>query len=476
MSVRRVVTVLIVSAVLALGIPTLPRASAGGGAIAYGQVVQGTLNNASYFDLWVFSGAKGDRVQILMEGDGNLDPYLGLIDGASEQVLAEDDDNGGNGNAYIEMTLPGTGDFVIVATRYQFDMGTSAGRYALALASGSSATNVSNTTTTGPQEVSPGVFYMGDLTLGEPITGTLSDSAYAQVYSVELQGGVEFVAVMYAAEGSLLDPYLIVATEAGDVLAEDDDSGIQAEGGKFDALVQLTIPQDGVYLVAATRSGVDAGKSSGDYVLFAGIPNETPVVSEQPVQQDLPPGMAYIGEIAVGAAVPGTISADSYIHLYEYAGTAGEQITITMTGSGGLDAYLGLLDPSNEVIAEDDDSGGGTDAQIAIRLPESGSYLIVATRAGLDQGSTTGPYTLKLTAGTPPPPAGTGTTTGGFGGLPGRAFQSEQGTFYLRGFGASDNDAKCSALSVLSGTCASSTVPGREGALPLRQSRIHINR
>ncbi len=477
MSMRRVVTICAVLTVLALSMPALPGArAAGGGAIAYGDVVQGTINNVNYYEVWFFTGTRGDRVQILMEGDGNLDPYLGLIDGASEQLLLEDDDSGGNGNAYIEMTLPGTGEFVIVATRYGLDTGTSAGRYTLTLRGGSSATNVSTTTTTGPQEVSPGVFYMGDLTLGEPVSGTLSDSAYAQVYSVELQAGDEFAAVMYAAEGSLLDPYLIFATEAGDVLAEDDDSGIQAEGGKFDALLQVTISQSGVYLLAATRSGIDAGKSSGDYVLYAGILNETPVVQEQPVQQDLPPGMAAMGEIAIGQTMNGQITADTFVHLYEYMGTAGEQITITMTGSGGLDAYLGILDPDNNVIAEDDDSAGGTNAQISIRLPESGSYLIVATRAGLDQGSTTGPYTLAIAAGTPPPPVGTTTTTGGFGGLPGRAIESEQGTFYLRGFGASDNDAKCTALAVFSGVCVSSAVPGRAEALPLRQSRIHIVR
>jgi hypothetical protein len=474
---RRIIATFVVLTVLALSVPTLPRArAAGGGTIAYGDVVQGTITNANYYEVWLFTGTRGDRIQISMQGDGKLDPYLGLIDGASEQVLIEDDDSGGNGNAYIEMTLPVTGEFVIVATRYGLDTGTSTGRYTLHLTGGTGTTNISSTTTTGPQELSPGVYYMGDLTLGEPVSGTISDDAYAQVYSVELQAGDKFAAVMYAAEGSALDPYLIFATQAGDVLAEDDDSGIQAEGNKFDALLQVTISQSGVYLLAATRSGIDTGKSSGDYVLYAGIPNETPVVHEEPVQQDLPPGMAYMGEIAVGAGTSGTITADSFFHIYEYAGTAGEQITITMVGTGGLDAYLGLLDPNDEVIAEDDDSAGGTDAQISIRLPESGVYLIIATRAGLDVGSTTGPYTLKIAAGTPPPPSGTGTVTGGFGGLPGRAIESEQGTFYLRGFGRSDNDAKCTALAVYSGVCASSTVPGRNETPALRQSRLRINR
>jgi len=462
MLAQRFVRWLVIAIVVTLAVPALPHVAAAGGAIVYGEVVSGVITSKAYFELWTFTGTRGDRVQILMEGDGALDPYLGLIYTPTEEVIAEDDDSGGNSNAYLNVTLPETGEYLIVATRYDLDTGTSTGMYTLSLAGSSGPVNVS--TTTGPQEISPGVFYMG----------ALSDSAYAHLYELELQAGTELVVAMFATEGSALDPYLGFGTEDGDVLAEDDDSGPQVDGGMFDAYLRLTIAQTGTYLILATRAGLELGTSSGDYVLIAGIPDETIGVQEQTTEQ-LPPGMAYMGMIEAGATMTGTITADTYFHIYEYIGTAGEQITVTMTGTGGLDSYLGILDPSDEVIAEDDDSAGGLDAQISIRLPESGSFLIIATRSGIDEGTTTGPYSLTLTPGTPPPPAGTTSTVGGFGGLPGRAFEVEGDVFYLRGFGASDSDEKCSSLGAFAAVCAVEAVPGRAAYTPLRSSRIVIS-
>ena len=139
---------------------------------------------------------------------------------------------------------------------------------------------------------------------------------------------------------------------------------------------------------------------------------------------------------------------------------AGEQVTITMTGAGGLDSYLGLLDPAGDVIAEDDDSAGGTNAQISIQLPEAGRYTIVATRNGIDQGSTVGSYSLVVTSGTPAVPAQQ-SGLGGFGGLPGRALETGESTFYLRGFGRSDNPAKNTPIENFFMSAQESTLPGR---------------
>jgi serine protease Do len=228
----RLVTLAVV-AVLAFALaPAMSeRAHAAGGVLAYGDVVNGQIDNVSYFELWEFSGTKGDHIQLLMEGDGKLDPYLGIIESASEQVLAEDDDSGGNSNAYIEMTLPSTGTFSVVATRYNFDAGDSQGKYTLSLAgSGTTQTTGSDqpTTTTEPVELEAGVWYMGDIVLAESVSGSIDQNAYAQFYSVNLEAGTELVVVMFA-DGSTLDPYLILMTEDGDVLAEDDDGGAQRE-------------------------------------------------------------------------------------------------------------------------------------------------------------------------------------------------------------------------------------------------------
>lgn len=472
----RWVALAIVFMLVAALAPVFSRAeAAGGGTIAYGETVSGQITSANYYEVWQFNGTKGDRVQILMDGQGGLDAYLGLIDGASEQVLAEDDDSGGDSDAYIEMTLPTSGAFIIVATRYDLDEGTSQGAYQLALAGGSGPTNVSNPTVTNqPVEVSPGVYFMGEIPMAEAVSGTIEADSYAQIYSIEVPANTTLVIGMFAEDGTL-DPYLMFATEDGTILAEDDDSGGQVGGGKTDAFIQLTVKDAGTYLIGATRAGVDTGKTTGAYVLIAGVPEEEGPVQQEPTsnttqESDLPPGMEAMGMIAVGDTARGTITSDSFFHIYGFEGQAGDQVTITMTGTGGLDAYLGLLNPNDEVIAEDDDSAGGTDAQISIRLPESGVYIIVATRNGIDAGSTTGNYTLEVTSGTPTAPTGQ-TGVGGFGGLPGRAFEVEGDTFYLRGLGSTDDPAKAPPVGAF---VQSQSLPGRTGIEVVRP-QISLN-
>ena len=460
----RAIVMLVLVAMVAALVPVLNRAEAAGGTLNYGDVVTGQITNASYYDLWQFTGQKGDRVQILMQGDGQLDPYLGLLDGQSQNVLVEDDDSGGNSDAYIEFSLPATGAYIIVATRFDLDTGTSQGQYRLALSGGTGPQNVSSTTTTasgsGPQEVSPGVFFMGDLPLAESVSGQITNASYAQIYQVQLDAGTDFMVAMFA-DGSTLDSYIMFADPDGNVLAEDNDSGSQVGGGQKDAFLRLTIPTTGTYLVAATRAGMDTGISSGNYALVAGVPDNSSTTTTGPQQNDVPNGVSSQGAITVdGGALSGTIDNTTFANLYVLDGNAGEQVTITMTGAGNLDSYLGLLNPAGDVIAEDDDSAGGTNAQISIRLPEAGRYTIVATRTGIDQGSTVGNYSLVVSSGTPAAPT-VGSNLGGFGGLPGRALQTGADTFYLRGFGRSDNPAKNTPIESFFLSAQESALPGR---------------
>jgi phosphotransferase system HPr-like phosphotransfer protein len=462
----RVVTVVVLAAMVVALVPALSTADAAGGVMAYGDVVFGQINDKNYFEVWEFEGSRGDRVQILMEGSDGLDAYVGLIDAATEQVLAEDDDSGGNTDAFIEMSLPATGTYWIVATRYDLDTGTSQGSYELALTSSSTSQSTTNTSATtsasseNPVELEPGVFFMGDLVLSEPVGNTIADDSFAHMYGLELEKGTELVVAMVA-DGSNLDAYVVFLTEDGDVLAEDDDSGADVGAGDLDAFISLTVPQTGLYFVIATRSGMDSGKSSGDYALIAGVPEDEGPVQSTESEDELPPGMEAFGTIETGMTASETISDDSYFHIYGFEGQAGDEITITMRGEDGLDAYLGLIDPSDEVLAEDDDSAGGLDAQISISLPESGNYLIIASRSGLDVGTTVGGYTLEVIAG-PPATAADDEEPLSFTGLPGRALMNDSGeTFYLSGNGRSADPAKSSPLEVF----GSSDLPGRTSLL-----------
>ncbi|MCD4685386.1 MAG: PPC domain-containing protein, partial [Anaerolineae bacterium] len=414
--------------------------------MAYGDIVTGSVTAKEYYEIWAFDGQQGDQVAILMEGDGNLDAYLGLIDFATEEVVIEDDDSAGNSNALIEITLPATSTYLIIATRYNFDIGTSTGQYTLALSGGNGPTPISAPTAEEPDtafepvEVEVGIWYMGDLAVDTPVLGAIANDAYAQLYSVELEAGDEFVAVMMVDNGNL-DSYLFFADEEFNMLAEDDNSGVDIGIGALDAVLNLTVADAGVYYVIATRANVDMGTTTGNYVLVTGAPEAGPEPQEEVVDDGLPPGVDFIAEVGIDQAAEASITDDSFMHLYAFEGYAGDEVTIIMSSTDDLDCYIGLLDPAGDVLAEDDDSGGDFNALITYTLPESGTYLIAATRAGIADGSTTGLYSLVVSSG-PPEVVDEGAGLSGFGGLPGRVIEAEGGTFYLRGNGASGDPAK----------------------------------
>ncbi len=94
--------------------------------------------------------------------------------------------------------------------------------------------------------------------------------------------------------------------------------------------------------------------------------------------------------------VEGQITDARYYDLWTIDAHAGETVVITAeTLNGDLDIYLGLMTPDQRtVLAEDDDSLGGTNAQITYTFPTSDNYVIITTRYGLDAGNTRGAYRL----------------------------------------------------------------------------------
>jgi hypothetical protein len=86
---------------------------------------------------------------------------------------------------------------------------------------------------------------------------------------------------------------------------------------------------------------------------------------------------------------------NSYYDRYTYNGRRGEQITVTLESSS-FDAFLLLFiqgASGAQKLTDDDDSGGGTNAQITFELPEDGTYLVLANSYG--EGAL-GAYTIRL--------------------------------------------------------------------------------
>ncbi|MEM9447010.1 MAG: PPC domain-containing protein [Cyanobacteria bacterium P01_E01_bin.6] len=82
---------------------------------------------------------------------------------------------------------------------------------------------------------------------------------------------------------------------------------------------------------------------------------------------------------------------NNYYETHTFEGIAGETITIELT-SDDFDTYLILESPTEEWIAQDDDGAGGTNAQIILTLPKTGTYQLIVNSY---QAGETGDYQLE---------------------------------------------------------------------------------
>lgn len=102
--------------------------------IAPGQTVTGSITPDNKFDLYSFTGAAGDVVNIAMNAtQGSLDPMLYLI-GPDGALVAQNDDAvaGENTSSIIaNLALPADGTYIIIATHFGGPYGGTTGAYSL---------------------------------------------------------------------------------------------------------------------------------------------------------------------------------------------------------------------------------------------------------------------------------------------------------------------------------------------------------
>ncbi|WP_204139938.1 tetratricopeptide repeat protein [Halomicronema sp. CCY15110] len=111
-------------------------------------------------------------------------------------------------------------------------------------------------------------------------------------------------------------------------------------------------------------------------------------------QQSTHAPQIFTGELTLNS--PTLESDGSYYETHTFAGTAGESLTFELT-SDDFDAYLILLNPVGERIAQDDDGAGGTNARITLTLPVNGTYTFIVKSY---EPSETGAYRFEVRAST----------------------------------------------------------------------------
>lgn len=140
-----------------------------------------------------------------------------------------------------------------------------------------------------------------------------------------------------------------------------------------------------VSLLACSRDAEKAAVSKGDFLASVSIASKAGPTS-----------------LVVGTPVSGSLEASdpmlpdsSHYDQWTYDGRAGEKIKITLE-STDFDAFLLLARDAGgriEMLDQDDDGAGGTNAQISAELPADGTYLVLANSYG---SAGAGSYSLRV--------------------------------------------------------------------------------
>lgn len=234
----------------------------------------------------------------------------------------------------------------------------------------------------------------GQINFGQTTSGEITEDQYRQLYSFNGRAGQLISVTMMRDEGDL-DPYLVLVSQTGTVLATSDDDGTTRNA----AISSFRLTADGTFTIIATRFGHEHGSTSGTYSLHL---ESLGLVTASEVSN----------VIRYGAAVPGAINNEKPEDIYIFAAEKGDVINIHLRRtSGNLDPLLDLYsNPTGQPLrSEDDDAtalGTLNAAIVNYLIPTDGTYYLRATRYGRSTGNTSGTYLLTLEV-VPPDELGT---------------------------------------------------------------------
>jgi hypothetical protein len=378
----------------------LPRITSGQtvtGRLAEGDFV---LSDASFADSYVYTGRAGEQLTVTLRSS-DFDAFV-MVDDPNGPMRDTDDDSGGGLDSELSVTLPHSGEYLIVANSVA---GGATGRYTMTVRSGGAGGAGYQGGGTGGGEgtiTDLGRRTLRTLTSGQTVNGRFGpgsfvrsdDNTYADGYAYNGRAGETITIRM---QSSAFDSWVVLDDPNGPLQEFDDDGG----GGNNSALT-ITLPHAGRYVIVANQ----VSRSSGAYTLSVtsggggggnvggGQPGGTGTIADL--------GRRSLRSLSNGQSVNGRLGPGSFLRSddntwadgYAYNARAGETVTFSME-SRDFDSWLVVDDPNGPLREHDDDSGGGRDAELTVTLPHAGRYVIVANEVSRQAGS----YTLRVTSG-----------------------------------------------------------------------------
>lgn len=320
--------------------------------IEYDTFSTGTLDAEVAENYFVFGGRQGDFVRVTTTiSDGNLRPLV-TIRNEDATVISTSIHTSPTETSTLA-TIPEDGWYQI-----EVKQESGAGQFSLF------------TTQLAQSVLKPDVPVRGELTETTPqfsfvFNGTINDTILARLELIDNPSNVQ--------------PQISVLNINQEVIAE-----FTSESNRASVITEL--PRSGSYVVKIGISGTSVG---GAFSLR---------LQRSPLDVD----KLDIDNVRYNESYTSRISDRNPLQYYRFVGKVGELVTISMQANDtmALDSYLILLDSNLEELAFNDTAGSSSNARITqFTLPDNGEYYIIATRAGLLEGTTNGRYTLSLTVG-----------------------------------------------------------------------------
>lgn len=218
--------------------------------LTHGVAAYGSLTLDTPAQMWTFDGAAGDRVSLFaadINRSETLNLRLRLIAPEGTQIAENDNHNGGALYGLFSLY-----DAALSGVALPID-----GVYTIAV----EAVFGEGVYSIGVQRAQSIVLSVGD---AARVEGRIDDTFAAQSWTFVGSAGRVYTITMLAAEGTTLDTALRLYAPDGALIAQNDDTR-DPELGTNAQLAQVTLPQDGVYRLEATRY---AGGGTGAYELI----------------------------------------------------------------------------------------------------------------------------------------------------------------------------------------------------------------
>jgi hypothetical protein len=316
------------------------------------ETMQGELNDTVNFRLYTLRAKQGDPIWVTLQVSDSLRAGMYLYGADFREITRAE--RGGE----LNLKAPADGLYFLMVAR---EASTGAGKFTLRKG-----------TVNDPAGI--------PISIGKTVRGSISAGSAVKIYQLQAHAGETLVARLHRLSGDL-SGYVYISAADGNILAE------SRSANEANTQLTLTFPADGTYTVTATREGQQSGTTTGDYLLTITLPGDLPTV---------PDSFRSYTRMDYGDKVSGTIDNTGFAVPYYFAAETGDTLQAVMTTANSLDSYLILQNASGDTIAEDDNSAGQSNAQIAMTIPQTGYYTLIATRADFANGTTTGSFTLSL--------------------------------------------------------------------------------